>query len=160
MHVIDSMVLKLGRAAGFLAAFGMASAACARDAEREPSALPPDGAIIYARDVHHSIGQRHSPGQEHATVTAPAHMIVDSIGLGLQPLEDEETASVFALLSAPQAGVAALPDLTQRVSASGTANQLSVTEVAGPAINSAIDNSMGALSQALGALSAILGANQ
>lgn len=160
MHVIESQIRTLGRITGLFAGLAISTAAFAQDATGDASSLPPDGESIYARDVHHSIGQPYFPGQAHTTVTAPTQMIIETIALGLQPLEDEETASVSALLSAPLVGNAALPDLAQPASALGTSNQLSTTEVAASAINSTIGKSMDSLSQALGALSAIPGANQ
>lgn len=139
----------------------MVAPAAARDdpTAADTSTSAKDGELIYSRDVRHSIGARHLPGQSHAAGTAPTRAIIGSVFNGLAPLTDSEAAGVAgemqgALSSLAVANLSALlrdnPETRVGASLASPAATLSGTATIGSA--------MGVLGDALGALSAIGGA--
>lgn len=141
----------------FVAVVPIASA-LAEEPAGGPTASPQAGSIIYAREVHHSIGAPHFPGESHATITAPTATITGSIASGLAPLTDSETARVTASVSAALSygGVVDLQPFTAEPGVSGKAAMLGA-ESGSLSIGRSIDRAMGALTGALGSLSAVTG---
>jgi hypothetical protein len=141
-----------------IAALVPAAPVLAGEGQSPPAPPSEDGRVIYARDVHHSIGQPHFPGATHAAVTAPTGTIVGSLAIGLAPLTDSETASVTA--SVPAAlqvgGVAELRPFAAEPGASQATTMLGA-EGGARSIGASIGNAMGALTGALGTLSALTG---
>ena len=126
-----------------------------------PSAEAPvkDGEIIYSRDVHHSIGAQHFPGETDAAVTAPARVMIDTVALGLVPLTDREGAAITASVPAVMAelGLAEMPLSNGQGGIAGGLGEVIVSQTASGSAGSAISSAMGALSGALESLSAIPG---
>lgn len=152
-------IARMGMIAAALAP-GMVAPAAAQDAPTaaDTSTSAKDGELIYSRDVRHSIGARHLPGQSHAAVTAPTRAIIGAVFNGLAPLTDSEAAGVAgerngALSSLAVANLGALlrdnPQTQGGPSLTSPAATLSGT--------STIGSAMGVLGDALSALSAIGG---
>lgn len=139
---------------------GLTQPAQAQDAPppAESQAALEDGELIYARDVHHSIGAPFFPGATHQAVTAPTSAIVAAISNGLAPLSDSEAAGVTgSLRSTTETFVPmALAPLVRDQSGSRTEN-IAGTQTGALSGGSAISGAMGALSGALNSLSAITG---
>ena len=141
----------------------MVVAACtpalAEDGSADPANTSPDGEIIYARDVHHSIGAPHFPGQTHTAVTAPTGAIIGAIAVGLAPLSDSETASVTASvpIALQAGGPAELRLLAPEAGGAQTVLAVSGTQSGTASIGGSIDRAMGALTGALGSLSSVTG---
>lgn len=139
---------------------GLTQPAQAQDAppSADSQAALKDGELIYARDVHHSIGSPFFPGATHQAVTAPTNAIVTTIANGLAPLTDSEAAGVTgSLRSTTESFVPmALAPLVRDQTGSRTEN-LAVTQTSSISGGSAISGAMSALSGALGSLSAING---
>ncbi|MCL6251214.1 hypothetical protein M3P36_09200 [Altererythrobacter sp. KTW20L] len=133
-------------------------------ANGDPSAsdaLPEDGVIIYSRDVRHYIGDRYFLRDSQSAVTAPVHLIVNTIALGLEPLTDSESSAILAPLSAqsmidPSFAVASeMPDAS-----GGSANLIATTSSVSSTAISTISGAMQSLSGALESLSVLSGGGQ
>lgn len=139
---------------------GLTQPAQAQDAppSAEIQAAHKDGELIYARDVHHSMGAPFFPSATHQAVTAPTNAIVAAISNGLAPLSDSEAAGVTgSLRSTTESFVSmALAPLVRDQSGSRT-EDIAGTQTGTMSGVSAISGATGALSEALNSLSAITG---
>jgi hypothetical protein len=117
-----------------------------------------DGELIYARDVHHSIGAPFFPGATHQAVTAPTNAIIATISNGIAPLSDIEAAGVTGSLRGTIEGIVptALAPLMRDQAGSRTEN-IGGAPIGNMSGGSAISGAMGALAGALDSLSAITG---
>ena len=133
-------------------------------ADDDPSAtdaLPEDGVIIYSRDVHHHIGDRYFSRDSQSAVTAPAHLIVDTIALGLEPLTDAESSAILAPLSAQGMIDPSFAVTAEMPGASGgSANLIATTSSVSSTVNSTVSSAMQSLSGALESLSVLSGGGQ
>jgi len=124
-----------------------------------PASPAKEGEIVYARDVHHSIGAQHFPGRSHAAVTAPTGAIVAAVALGLAPLTEGESAAVTG--SAPQTIIAqSMARIESLAGAQGGGSPgagLLATQGAAHSAGGTIASGMAALSDALSSLSVIGG---
>jgi hypothetical protein len=118
-----------------------------------------DGEIIYSRDVHHTIGATYIPGETDTAVTAPTSAIIETVGLGLAPLTDNEGAAITASLPAAMETLGAT-DMQLAGGQGGVAGglgQFIVSQTASGAGGSGLSSAMSALTGALESLSAIGG---
>ena len=133
-------------------------------ADDDPSAsdvLPEDGVIIYSRDVHHHIGDHYFSRDSQSAVTAPAHLIVDIIALGLEPLTDAESSAILAPLSAHGMIAPSFAAAIEALGASeGSANLVASSSSVSSSAVSTVSSAMGSLSGALESLSVLSGGGQ
>lgn len=124
----------------------------------ESQAAIQDGELVYARDVHHSIGAPFFQGATHQAVTAPTNAIVATISNSLAPLSDSEAAGVTGSLRGTFEGIGpmTLTPLMGEQAGSRTEN-IVVAQSGAISGGSAISGAMGALAGALDSLSAITG---
>lgn len=139
---------------------GLTQPAQAQDAPppAESQVALEDGELIYARDVHHSIGAPFFPGATHQAVTAPTNAIVATIAASLAPLSDSEAAGVTGSLRGTIGDFVpkALAPLMREQAGSRTESIVG-TQTGAMSGGSVIGGAMGALAGALDGLSAITG---
>lgn len=127
----------------------------------EATTPPPEGKIIYARDVPYgsAIGPR-TPAREHTVTTGPTELILSSMTAGLEPIGDDENAAVIANTNAQTAQVGDQIALgTSALSSmAGSGNSAaSVGDIQSSAVGGAVGQATGAIGNAMGTLRSVLG---
>lgn len=119
---------------------------------------PSEGELIYARDVHHSVGDPYFPGPSHTTQTAPTRAITETIANGLAPINDIEAAAVTGSLSVTMDGLvqSGLTTIIRHQTTSRTEGLVGEHSAAFSG-GSAISGALGALNGALDSLAVING---
>lgn len=133
----------------------------AADTAAPSSSAVPDGHIVYSRDVPYgsAIGPR-TPGQPHTVNAGPTALILDSLAAGLEPIGDDENASIVAGTSLQTGQVGAhvaqgMSALSSMTGADGSASSLG--DIQNSATGSAISRATGAIGSAMGSLRGVLG---
>ena len=125
------------------------------------SSQAPAGHIIYSRDVSYgsAIGPR-TPGRVHTVNAGPTDLILSTLAAGLEPIGDDESASIIAgtnsqtALIGDQVGLG-LGAISSMTGAGGSASKLG--DIQSTATGGAMSQATGAIGNAMGTVRGILG---
>ena len=164
-HSKISRALLASTATAIVSGLSLAGVALAQDApvNSDPQTAAP-GHIIYSRDVPYgsAIGPR-TPGHAHTVNAGPTTLILDSIGTGLQPIGDDENASIVAGTNfyVGQTGGQVAQGMSALASMTGAGGSAStVSDVHTSSTGGAINRATGAIGSAMGNLNGVLSDSQ